>query len=411
MVMEENEFYRQLVQRYTDNLLSEEELEVFFHSLEAGLLQPYLVTAMTETAPITEADALTESLAAETADLPVPQAPLSERSPLRRILRMPRIARVAAVLLLLAAAGWWFTTHRRQDIGPAPVAAKSPDIAPGRDAAILTLSGDRQVMLDSATRDTVLTEGAAIVANANGRLAYNIGSTVSSEIAYNTLTTARGGQYQLTLPDGTRVWLNAASSITYPTAFTGQQREVSVSGEAYFEVAKDISRPFRVVIRSTMRTGATDREAVKVEVLGTGFNIMAYADEPEIRTTLIQGAIRVHKGPASTLLHPGMQARITSGAANEPNPIRLISNADTSEAIAWTTGFFQFEDLGIQPIMRQIARWYDADVVYDLPAASLAGRHFGGRISRRLNLSDVLAILQANKIHFRIEGKSIHVLP
>jgi transmembrane sensor len=411
MVMEENEFYRQLVQRYADNLLSEEELEVFFHSLEAGLLKPYLVTAMTEAAPITEVDSLTESLAGETADIPVPQAPLPEHSLPRRIHLFSRIARVAAVLLLLAAAGWWFATHRRQVTGAATVAAKSPDIAPGRNAAILTLSGDRQVMLDSATRDTVLTEGAAIVANAHGRLAYNTGSAVSSEIVNNTLTTSRGGQYQLTLPDGTRVWLNAASSITYPTAFGGRQREVSVSGEAYFDVVKDIARPFRVVIRSTMKTGTSDGEAMKVDVLGTGFNIMAYADEPEIRTTLVQGAIRVHKGPASMLLHPGMQARVTSGATNEPNSFRLISNADTSEAIAWTTGFFQFEDLGIQPIMRQIARWYDADIVYDPSATKLAGRHFGGRISRRLNLSDVLAILEANKIHFRIEGKTVHVLP
>jgi transmembrane sensor len=405
MAMEENEFYTQLVRRYADNLLSEEELEVFFHALRAGWLSPYLVTAMTEAGAIPAVDAETEILARETAEVPIPAG--QPNTPVRRLPRWTRVAAAAALFIVLAGGAWLWLGRPVGHAGVAGEIAQQP-IPPAGNKATLTLANGQTIVLDSAARGSLAMQGnARVLKTDSGKLAYQpMSNSTGSAIVYNTLTTPRGGQYQLVLPDGSRVWLNAASSITYPTAFTGADRSVTVSGEAYFDVVKNTAKPFKVIVR-TSHAG----QAAEVEVLGTGFNIMAYADEPEpsIRATLIRGAIRVSQGKTTALLHPGQQAQIITG--NEPNPIHLIDNADTAAAIAWITGFFQFRELDVPAVMRQIGRWYNVDVVYDTPAAGLAGRHFGGRISRRQNLSDLLPMLEANHIHFRIDGTTIHVLP
>ncbi len=313
-----------------------------------------------------------------------------------------RRAVAAAVLALAFAGGAWLWLSRSQ--GPPAGRGEEvvqKEIMPGGNKAVLTLAGGSTIILDSALTGELSRQGnAAVRKAAGGRLIYTALKGAAAEAVYNKVTTPRGGQYQVVLPDGSRVWLNAASSLRFPTAFTGKERRVELTGEAYFEVAGDPARPFKVAVNA----------ATEVEVLGTDFNIMAYTDEPEIKTTLIRGAVKVVRGPASTLLHPGDQARIVQAGGNDP--IRLIHHADTGEAIAWTTGSFQFEELGIGPVMRQISRWYDVDILYDAAsAANLSGRHFGGSISRRLNLSDVLRILESNKIHFRVEGTTIHVLP
>jgi ferric-dicitrate binding protein FerR (iron transport regulator) len=402
--MEEDEFYSQLVQRYADNLLSAEEYEVFFHALRAGLLSPQLVAAMTGAGAIPASDPQTEALARETAEIQIHAATLPQ-TPVRRLPRWARIAAAVVVIAFLAGGAWlWISrsAHRTTETGEL---AQKP-IPPGGNKATLTLSNGQTILLDGAARGSLALQGNARVTKTDSnRLAYTASSNEVVAVN-NTLTTPRGGQYQLTLPDGTRVWLNAASAITYPTAFIGKQRAVTVSGEAYFDVVKDAARTFCVNIRAT----TTAREDAQIEVLGTGFNVTAYPDEPAIRTTLIQGAIRVHRSTASVVLHPGQQALITP-AAKAINPIQLNDNADTAAAIAWITGFFQFRELDVPAVMRQIARWYNVDVVYNVPAASLAGRHFGGRISRRQNLSDLLPILEANGIHFRLDGTTIHVLP
>jgi len=323
-------------------------------------------------------------------------------TPVRRMPLVKRIrwAAAAAVLLLLTGGSYLFL-HRpsaKPSIASTTAASKSAG-APGHDAAILTLSGGRQIILDSTLRDTILTEGNNIIASANGRLAYNPGSpsregeggsAAGGEIIYNTLSTARGGQYQLTLPDGSKVWLNAASSIRYPTAFTGTSRSVTITGEAYFEVAVNPHRPFIVT------AGATD-----ITVLGTHFDVMAYNDESHLRTTLVEGAVRVRQGDQTTLLHPGEQARVNT----ETHHI-AVKKVDTNDAIAWVHGQLSLESDDIGALMRQISRWYNVDLRYEgtPPNAQLFGT-----INRNIDLPDILTALDGYGIHTRLNGNTVIV--
>ena len=214
---------------------------------------------------------------------------------------------------------------------------------------------------------------------------------------------------QITLPDGTKVWLNAASSIHYPTQFTGNQRQVDVTGEAYFEVTKNAHLPFKVNV---------DNRA-EVEVLGTHFNIKAYKEESVIKTTLLEGKVKVgnrQSGPGSAgsndqsaILKPGQQAVIHYSRLPSPDSrLTIHDNINTEQVTAWTTGFFQFNDLDIETILRQLSRWYNVNVAYE---SHPAPRRFGGRISNQLNLSEVLRLLESNGIHSRLEGRKIIVLP
>ncbi|HVU94344.1 MAG TPA: FecR domain-containing protein [Puia sp.] len=306
---------------------------------------------------------------------------------------LARIASVAALVLLLAGAGWWLAARHHKDI-PTQTAQEKPrpDIAPGRNAAILSLSGGRRVLLDSAAEDTVLSEGAAIVANAHGRLAYNPGSAAPAETIYNTLTTQRGNQYQLTLPDGTRVWLNAASSITFPTVFGGDSRTVSITGEAYFEIAPKPSQPFHV-----------KAAGLDIAVLGTRFNINTYPDEPASRTTLVEGRVRVTLDGASQLLRPGDQARVSEGR------IRVVADADIEQALAWKNGLVKLTGASIREVMRQVSRWYDVDVEYQ---GDLENAVFVGVVSRQQNLAKFLEVLEATgSVHCIVDNKKITIKP
>lgn len=260
------------------------------------------------------------------------------------------------------------------------------DVAPGGNKAVLTLSGGRRLVLDSTAADTVLTEGADIVANTGGRLAYKTGSSTDTEIAYNTLTTPRGGQYQLTLPDGTKVWLDAASSIKYPTTFTGKERVVTVTGEAYLEVAHLEHQPFKVMVG-----GRT------IEDLGTHFNINAYDDEPTRKVTLLEGSVKVE----GVLLAPGEQAVIdpVSGKIN-------IQRVETDQVVAWVKGKLSMDNLDVREIMRQVSRWYDVDVVYE---GSIPQGRFWGVINRNVALSNMLGVMRENGIRVNLEGKKIIV--
>ena len=207
---------------------------------------------------------------------------------------------------------------------------------------------------------------------------------------YNTLATPRGGQYQLTLPDGSKVWLNAASSLRYPVAFLGAERRVEVTGEAYFEVTKNASQPFKVSLRDNQ----------EVDVLGTSFDINAYADEPEIRTTLLTGAVKTE----GVTLKPGQQAAWTLN-----RPVRVRSDADVEEAIAWKNGKFIFSGGDIQSVMRQLERWYDVEVDYK---GDFKGVELVGVISRFKNISEILNMLeQTHTVTFQVEGRRVTVLP
>jgi hypothetical protein len=266
------------------------------------------------------------------------------------------------------------------------------DVGPGKNKAVLTLANGSSIILDSAANGTLTTQGNSKILKLNGMLSYNTLKNKSSEILYNTISTPRGGQYQLMLSDGSKVWLNAASSLRFPAGFVGKERIVELSGEAYFEVAKNAKMPFKVKVGG-----------MEVEVLGTHFNINSYDNESTIRTTLLEGSVKINKDNISGLLKPGQQAQL-----NKAGGIKIINDVDVEEAIAWKEGKFQFDRADIHDIMRQLARWYDVDVEYKGTVSS----HFGGTISRNVNLSQVLNMLHlTGEVKFQIEDRKVAVMP
>ena len=316
----------------------------------------------------------------------------------RRILRW---SSVAAAVLIIAGVGILLPWARRNHV-PATAAAPilAHDALPGGNKAILTLSSGRRVILDSATEDTVLTEGAAIVAGAKGKLAYNPGNQTDAPVVYNTLTTPRGGQYQLSLPDGTRVWLNAESSITYPTAFTGKDRKVQVTGEAYFEIAKNAHQPFSV-----------EEKGMTIAVLGTSFNVNGYDDEPFSKTTLVEGKVKIDYEKVGALLEPGTQAEVYRGPnPDNQTPAIKVGPANVEQALAWKNGLFAFSDADLPTVMRQLSRWYNVDVKYEgnIPKDRF---EFNGKIGKLLTLEQVLKILIKTQVHYSIDGNQLTIRP
>lgn len=283
----------------------------------------------------------------------------------------------AAVLIVAGVSLFLVKSNRTGDHDMTFSGTVAPDdILPGSNKAILTLSDGRKIELKEGAE--IFNDGGVNINKNNGELIYN----KTNILAYNIMSTPRGGQYRLSLPDGTRVWLNASSSITYPTAFHGRERKVSITGEAYFEVAYDETKPFHVEVNN-----------ITVEVLGTRFNINAYPDEQQVTTTLLEGSVKIN----ASFLQPGQ------AWANG-----VIRNADTEQAVAWKNGYFNFNRVGLPAVMRQISRWYDVDVVYEGKIPDLL---FLGEIQRELQLSDVLEVLKRTEVHFKIEGKKIVVMP
>jgi ferric-dicitrate binding protein FerR (iron transport regulator) len=265
------------------------------------------------------------------------------------------------------------------------------DISAGGDRAILTLADGRTVALTTATNGLIATQGQTqVTKTADGQLVYQA-SGLGDGISMNSVTTPRGGQYRVVLSDGSKVLLNAASSIRYPVAFTGKERRVVVTGEAYFEVAPDKSKPFRV-----------EAGGQAIDVLGTSFDVNVYADEPDQRTTLLTGSVKVSSGARQVVLAPGQQARVGEG-------ISVDDKADLDEVMAWAHGDFVFNNEDITSIMRKIARWYDVDISY--PQGSPGPMPFDGIVSRSRNVSAVLQIMESTgKVHFKIEKRRIMVI-
>jgi transmembrane sensor len=264
------------------------------------------------------------------------------------------------------------------------------DIAPGTNKAMLTLSNGSTILLDSAHTGMLAKQGNAKILKLNsGQLAYNTLNEKPAEALYNILTTPRGGQYQLQLPDGTHVWLNASSSIKYPTAFTGKKRDVEISGEAYFKIAKNPGQPFIVTVNG-----------MEVQALGTQFNINSYNDEASVSTTLVEGSVKVTSDNVGVILEPGQQSQLKNGR------LRLIKNANTEEITSWKEGWFHFESVDLKTILRQFSRWYDVDVVYE---GEIKNRKFFGVVNRSSTLLNVLEMLKDNNIVFKIEGKKLIV--
>ena len=301
----------------------------------------------------------------------------------------------AAILVLLMAGIYGALVHRSQSTPVATHNKPQPDaainITPGSNKAMLTLADGSTIVLDNAANGTLTQQGnAQVMKPGNGQLAYAINNNqASAAMTYNVLATPKGGQYQLQLPDGSKVWLNAASSIRYPTAFTGKERSVEIKGEAYFEVTKNATKPFVVKVND-----------LQVQVLGTHFNINAYSDEDLVKTTLLEGSVKVK----SEILKPGDQAQVmhNSGTGN----LRVIHGADIAATMAWKDGLFQFDNVTIETVMRQVARWYDVEVVYE---RDVSQDRFQGKIYRQTAISQLLSILELSGAHFKIEGKKIIV--
>lgn len=274
-----------------------------------------------------------------------------------------------------------------------PTLAKTQVLAPGSNKAMLTLADGTQIPLDSAANGALAQQGNTQISNKNGKLSYQANG--GNEVMYNTVTTPHGGQYQLTLADGSKVWLNAASSIRFPTAFTGKERQVSITGEAYFEIAQQSNHPFSVQVKAAEKD-------LTVKVLGTSFNIMAYADEKAVKTALVDGAVQVESGKEKNVLKPGLEASLTDNSF-------AIAPADLEQTLAWKDGKFRFRSTNIKTIMRQLSRWYDMDVAYNGDVSDI---DLTGVISRREDAGKLLKALEATqRVHFEVNGHNVTVSP
>ncbi|WP_346320894.1 FecR domain-containing protein [Chitinophaga sp. YIM B06452] len=313
---------------------------------------------------------------------------LERPTPVRSMRKRWYWAAAAAALLVVSAGGYMLVTKTGK-----PTVQTAQQFGPGYRHATLVLDDGTVVTLDSNGHRT-LQQGRAVVRQQGGQLVYDE-SGDDGAVTYNTLRTPPGGQFKITLPDGTAVWLNAASSIRYPTAFNGSERRVEITGEAYFEIAQRPEMPFKVGVANK----------AEVAVLGTDFNVNAYQDEGIIKTTLLQGAISM-AAPSGrpALLKPGQQAQLNT--ANASANIKIINDANIDQAVAWRKGLFNFDHTDLRSVMNELSRWYNVDVRYE---GELPFRTFRGKITRNLSLPEVLEVLQDVDIRFRMEGKTIVV--
>ncbi len=337
----------------------------------------------------------------------------------RRMVRF-RTAGLAALLALLFATYLTGILRKRPMTPVKSVVATGSrfknDVKPGGNRAVLVLASGQSILLDSAGTGMLAVQGGMkVIKLNNGQLQYRAawGGKTDSAPVYNTISTPRGGQYELILQDGTKVWLNSESSLRFPTAFSGNERSVELSGEAYFEVAPHAVNPFKIYM--LRQVDADKKYRKEIDVLGTAFNVMAYDEEKVVRTTLLEGAIRVGDESEKRELKPGQQAEWTGGSAGSAGegggePIRVQDDADVDAAVAWKNGFFSFDRSDIRTIMRQLSRWYDLKVIYNNNGAGTGKpKLFWGGIQKNLPLSDVLTILEKSGVQFYIDGNNVNV--
>lgn len=307
-----------------------------------------------------------------------------------------RVAASVAILLLVSIGAFFIYNNKNKHTEVAKVEKANPensDVAPGGNKAVLTLADGSTIILDNAANGSLAEQGKTqIIKLDDGQLSYNI-EGVASEVVYNIISTPRGGQYQLTLADGSKVWLNAASTLRFPASFVGKERKVELMGEGYFEVAKNTAMPFKVGLEN----------GVEVEVLGTHFNVMSYGDDEQIKTTLVEGKVKILNGSSHVVLSPNQQAKFIKSNKS----LLIDKDADVNKAIAWKNGLFDFDNDNIVDILRQLSRWYDVQIQY---VGNMKAQYYSGSIRRQVNISQVLFMLeQAGGVEFKIKGREIEV--
>jgi len=407
--LDNNENIKALFRRFLDNSCTPSEVKILLQYFDAGENELLLRDLIREQSEAISGTSLSlESLrpllevaydnisSAITKDIGPPEAAIV--SLYHRL--WFRISAVAAVVVFISVMVFYFL---RQDNDGLTAQAQNPsqlieDIPPGTNRAVLTFDNGTKIVLDSAANGTLAQQGGIKVLKINGQIAYDKTENANLQAlpVYSTITTARGNQYQVVLADGTKVWLNAASSIRFPSYFAGNERKVEITGEAYFEVAKDAAKPFRVEFNS--QSG----EKGEIEVLGTHFNVNAYPEEEDVKTTLIEGSVKIKKGSNIKMLAPGQQARIT------PGDITLKNDVVLSQVMAWKDGFFMFNDSDIKMIMRQVARWYDIEVDFE---GKILSEGFTGKVSRDVPLSKFLKVLELNDVNVKVAGRKIIIVP
>jgi transmembrane sensor len=379
----DEQYYQQLVKRYLDGSASDDELEVFAHLVKEGKLDASLHSALNTEAGIN------------------PDDEVSINSVIKKNYALPVWFKYAASVLLFTfiTASFYINKWNKKEQAEHTQIVKN-DAVPGSDKAILTLANGKKIMLGTLGTGTIAQQGSTQVEKVKGgHLVYQAlnnnsqtqGGAIPQEVTYNTISTPKGGQYAVTLPDGSKVWLNSISSITFPTEFKGHERNVSITGEVYFEVAKNKNMPF--IVQSNGQN---------VKVLGTHFNINAYDDENKTRTTLLEGSVQISANNSSKILTPGQQADV------DDHQITIINGSDAETAVAWKNGNFIFNDADLPSLMRQLARWYDVNIIYK---GDVGEHEFVGQIKRSAKLSSVLQILAVSGIHFTINGKNLYIQP
>jgi transmembrane sensor len=298
----------------------------------------------------------------------------------------------ASVIVLFGTAGYFLFFNKKTE-PTAIVKVKYQDIkAPQISKAVISLANGQKVYLDSLSNGALSIGPVKLVKLPNGEIAYQqTPGEANGQIKYNTLSNPRGSKViNMLLADGSKVWLNAGSSLTYPVSFHDKERKVSVTGEAYFEVFHDASKPFIV-----------NNGSVNIQVLGTHFNVNAFKDNGDLKVTLLEGSVKIKNGNTSGILKPGEQASVNT-------EIKVQNDVDIEAVMGWKNGYFEFNNASLQNVLKEIARWYDVDVIYE---GSNQPRSFAGEMQRDLSLSEILKILERNKVHFRIEGKKLIVMP
>lgn len=393
----DDQYYKALLTRYLNNECTPEELSEIMNYLSDEQSDPLLLSVLRDN--VNEPSLCSENISEEASGRILDELlKTAQATAVVPFYKRAKYYKTAAAMIAVAIGLFYLPgIHKKEQMKSVAQTDYSNrfknDVAPGSNKATLILGDGSTIDLDEAHNGTVTKQGDVEVVKSGDKLSYKTGNSTADKIVYNTIVTPRGGQYQLQLPDGTMVWLNAATTLRFPAAFVGNERHVEIEGEAYFEVAQNIKKPFTVGVHNG-----------EVQVLGTHFNIMAYSEEGAINTTLLQGCVKFRTSTDSSVLKPGQQSQLSYDGK-----IKINKCADMDAVMAWKNGAINFCNADLKTVMRQLSRWYDVDIDYQNTSFK---QHFVGELPRSLTLIDVLKALElTGNLHFAIEGKKVVVLP